>query len=357
MKARANDDDSGAIPPYPQEKLLIDAVPGMEGGRVVCTSVGLAQFAGAIALARPEAVVSCVYLDLYRAKLATEFWREGPGNLRIECGADLPEVEADVVAFPFSSGGEAELTRDLIQAGHQRLRLGGKMYAATENRKDKWLLEQLGKVFRKLECHPAKEGVLYVGTKTEPLKRVRNLGCEFAFRDRGRLIRAYSRPGVFSHRHLDTGARRLMDAMELGPGARVIDIGCGAGTVALAAACRREDVIVHAVDSNARAVECTRRGAEINGLSNLTVELNAAGGYAEAGSYDLALANPPYYASFRIAEHFLKTGQEALRPGGKIVLVTKLPAWYQENMPRWFQDVRIEEVKGYHVVRASRGGK
>jgi 16S rRNA G1207 methylase RsmC len=97
------------------------------------------------------------------------------------------------------------LTRDNIQAGHERLRPSGKMYAATDNPHDIWLSEQLHKVFRKLERHASTEGVLYVGTKTEPLKKVRNFSCEFAYRDCGRLIRAYSRPGVFSHRHIDPG--------------------------------------------------------------------------------------------------------------------------------------------------------
>lgn len=342
------------IPPYPQEQLLIDAIPRLAGDKLLCTSAGLAQFAVAAAQALPHAEVTCSYLDLYRAELAQAHWESLPQNLRLECSADLPNAEVDMVAFPFSSGGEAELTRDLIQAGHQQLRIGGKMYAATENRKDKWLLEQLGKVFRKLECQPSQAGVLYVGTKTEPLKRVRNLDCEFAFRDRGRLIRAFSRPGVFSHRHLDTGARRLMDEMELAADSKVIDIGCGAGTVALSAACRGSGVTVHAVDSNARAIECTKRGAELNDLPNVTAELNASGSYSAAGSYDLALANPPYYANFRIAEHFLMAGRNALRPGGRILAVTKSPAWYQENISRWFDQAEIREIKGYYVVEAVR---
>lgn len=350
----SNDDQPAAIPPYSQEQLLINAIPRMSAGRLICTSAGRAQFAVAAARAMPQATVTCTYLDLYRATLATDYWKDCPQNLRIECAADLPGDEAEVVAFPFSSGGEAELTRDLIQAGHERLRIGGQMYAATDNRKDEWLLEQLGKVFRKLECHPSATGVLYVGTKTEPLKRLRNLTCEFAFRDRGRLIRAFSRPGVFSHRHLDTGARRLMDQMELAPDARVLDIGCGAGTVALAAACRGEGVTVHSVDSNARAIECTNRGAALNELANVKSELNADGNYSGASSYDLALANPPYYASFRIAEHFLTAGQRALRPGGKILVVTKSPDWYQENLSRWFVNATIQEIKGYYVVDAVR---
>jgi 16S rRNA (guanine1207-N2)-methyltransferase len=335
--------------PYPQESLLIDAVAELSGQRVLCTSLGLAQFAAAAARAMPDAAVSCTYLDLYRATLALEYWHEKPANLRIECSADLSDEEADIVAFPFLSGGEAELTRDLLQTGHQRLRQGGRFYAATENRKDKWLGEQLQKLFRKLERRASSKGVLYVGTKTDPLKKVKNYACEFAFRDRGRLIRAYSRPGVFSHRHIDPGARHLIEEMDVQPGNRVLDIGCGTGTVSLAAAFRADGVKVHAVDSNPRAVQCTQRGSELNGLTNITIELNADGNFWGTGQYDLALANPPYYGGFRIARHFLTAGHAALRPGGTILVVTKQPDWYHGNMSEWFANVSMTERKGYFV--------
>ena len=326
----------------------------MSGDRVLCTSPGVAQFAVMAARAWPHAVVSCTFLDLYRANLALDHWQDLPGNLRIDCAADFPDDEVDVVALPFSASGEAELTRELIQAGHQRLRLDGRMYASTDNRDDVWLRDQLAKVFRKLERRPSSAGVLYVGTKTEPLKRKRNFACEFAFRDRGRLIRAFSRPSVFSHRSVDAGARQLLNEMQIDAGVHVLDIGCGAGVVALAAACRAEGVTVHAVDSNCRAVQCTQQGAELNGLTNLTTELNANGGYIGAGTFDLALANPPYYSSFRIAEHFLTAGRDALRVGGKILAVTKRPDWYQQNMSEWYDDVVVSERKGYYIVQGMR---
>lgn len=352
-------DGSGEIAPYPQERLLIEAVSEMGGWRVVCSSPGLGQLSGAVARAWPGAQVVAWYLDLYRAELARGYWNtavgERPENLAIECEADLPVGEADVVALPLSSRGEAELVWDLMQSGHERLELGGKLFASTENTEDSWLGEQLAKVFRKVERRGFENGVVYAAVKTKPLKKRKDYSCEFAFRDRGRLIKAVSRPGVFSHRHIDPGARRLIDAMEIADGLRVLDIGCGAGTVALAAASYGASVRVHAVDSNARAVECALRGAALNGLTNVTAELNASGGFAAAGEYDLALANPPYYSGFRIAEHFLAAGREALKVGGRMLVVTKHPAWYEENMPTWFEEVAMAERKGYVVFEGVKG--
>ena len=86
-------------------------------------------------------------------------------STQIVGATDSPDQEADIVAFPFSAGGEAELTgADLIQAGHERLRIGGRMYATTDNASDTWLHSQLTNVFSKLQlANHFSAGMLYVG--------------------------------------------------------------------------------------------------------------------------------------------------------------------------------------------------
>lgn len=351
------DDDATAsaseLPALAQEALLIELLDKSPGERVLCTSLGRAQLARA-SVATGRSSVACWYLDDYRAALAREAVRDEGNAPRFLCAADLPVGEVDLVALPTSSSGEAELTRELMQQGHERLAIGGLMLASTDNRSDRWLGDEMSKLFQSMRRHDSPRGTAYVATKTEPLKKLKSFTCEFAFRDAGRLIKAVSRPGVFAHRRIDPGARQLLAAMEVHAGERVIDIGCGSGTLSLAAALRAEGVLVHAVDSNARAVECTARGAALNALSNISVELNAHGPYAGRGTFDVALANPPYYASFRIAEHFLTNAREALRPGGRVWVVSKSAEWYAEQMPRWFDRIELIALKGYAIAQGVR---
>jgi 16S rRNA (guanine1207-N2)-methyltransferase len=196
--------------------------------------------------------------------------------------------------------------------------------------------------------------VCYIVEKTQEPARVRDFTCEIAFRDRDRLLRAVSRPGVFAHRRIDPGARHLLSAVDLAPDTRVVEIGCGSGCVSLGLAARDPSVHVHALDSAARAVACLREAAAENGLANVTVALDCEGTVPDPGSYDLALANPPYYGDFRIAERFVEAAHAALAPGGTLLIVTKQPSWYVEHLPRSWRNVAREEVKHYHLFEAVR---
>lgn len=338
------------------EQILVDFAAELPQGRVLCTSLGRGQFAAAAAQNRSDAVVCC-FLDQYSLKQAREFHAELPANLQLQCVADFPPDEVDVFALPTTAGGEAELVRDHLQSGLLRLRIGGTLLVTTDNRDDSWLHDELRKLFTKVTRRPAEQGVLYVATKTEPPRKIKNYECRFAFRDEGRLIQAVSRPGVFSHRRIDGGARALLRAATIEPGMRVLELGCGSGVVSLALALRAPDVQVQALDSNVRAVACAKLGAELNGLSNVTVTLNTAesepGEAISTASFDLVVANPPYFSNNRIAEIFARCAARALKPSGTALFVTKRAEWFQERLPELFAAIAVEPAGNYLVVRAT----
>ena len=244
------------------------------------------------------------------------------------------------------------------------LAIGGRLVTAIDNPRDTWLHGQLAETGETVRVRPVEQvkggpkpaTVAYGVEKTREPAKIRDFSCEVVFRDRERLLTAVTRPGVFAHRRIDPGARHLLNAVDVASDTSVLDIGCGSGCVALGIAARDPSLRVHALDSAARAVECTRRGAELNGLANLTVALEARGRVRDPGSWDLALANPPYYSDFRLAELFVESARLALAPGGTLLVVTKQPTWYVENLPRMWTNVAREEVKGYHLVEAVRPG-
>lgn len=322
--------------------------------RILCTTVGRAQAAAELAAQHPAATISCWFLDQFQERLAAEAVGDAHPNLQLACSADAPAGPFQLAVLPVSKSGEAELARDQLQAAVLALEIGGTLIAAVDNPRDQWLREQLSDLFAKVTVQQHDDAMVYVARKQAELRKVRDFRCEFTFRDQGRLLQAVSRPGVFSHRRLDAGARQLIDATEVTPGMRVLDVGCGAGTVAIALAARELSIHVHAVDGNARAVECTLAGAALNNLANITAEVNCSGVYSGAGEYDLAVANPPYYADNRIAELFVDAAHRSLRPGGQIVIVAKRADWYAETMPQAWDDVEDWPSKNYAIITARR---
>ncbi|MBL9090410.1 MAG: methyltransferase [Planctomycetaceae bacterium] len=352
----------GGPAPKTSERLLIEvwrqtATEAEPAANVLCTTQGRAQLARFAADRYPAANVRCSFLDLYHLRLAETAIADNGGRVRLVCEPDFPAEQIDVAALPLTSQGDGELARDQLQQAYEALRPDGLLLAATDNPRDVWLGEQVAALGGKVRRLGFDEGAVYAVRHTAPLKRRRDFRCEFAFRDRERLLAVESRPGVFSHRRIDPGARRLIDAMELRDGDRVLDIGCGWGAVAVAAAVRLPAITVEAFDSNARAVECTRGNSARNGVADRVAARLAADGRVERpGTFDVALGNPPYYANFRIAELFAASAYDALRPGGRLWMVTKFPDWYLANLPTRFADVEARELKGYVVVAGRRRG-
>lgn len=78
--------------------------------------------------------------------------------------------------------------------------------------------------------------------------------------------------GVFSHGRIDAGTKfLLLEAPPLPESGNLLDLGCGAGVMALTMARRRPGCRVWAVDVNARARRLTSDNATTLGLTNIRV--------------------------------------------------------------------------------------
>lgn len=335
------------------EQVLIESLPEAGEGPALCTSLGRGQVGRELAR-RGWSPVACWFLDLARHGAAEA---AGPlaDGLEFVCTENLPDAPVGCAALPIDHQGDGELTRDVIQQALLALEPTGTLWLATDNPKDRWLRELLKKLPLKVNPTASELGVVYRVRPEGPLKRVRDYGADFAFRFSERLFQVRSLPGVFAHRRVDLGARALLETLPPEPGARVLEVGSGLGAVSLGVASLDPQREVVALDSNARAVACTRANAAKNDLSNIRVLHTTAEAYRPEPEFDLVLANPPYYSKGKIASAFVDVAARALKPGGALHLVTKRPRDYQDIYERGFTDVEVEEVRGYHVLFGIRG--
>ncbi|MCP4782498.1 MAG: methyltransferase [Fuerstiella sp.] len=314
-------------------------------------------------------------------------------DIELFCMPDLPDGEFDTVILPTDSRASSELTRDVLQAIAARLKPHGRLIVSTNNARDHWLHKHLQATFGRITVFKDKQGICYIARQRESTAKAKDFRCEFAFRANmtgpdeisevsemssvsstasessitapegtARLIRCVSRPGVFSHRKIDAGARALIRSLSLlngqkskkskksRPPERIVEMGCGCGAVATATALEYPNAEVLAVDSHARAVQSTEATASLNEANNVSVLLTADGNIPNAGTWDLFLCNPPYYSDFRISEFFLQSAVQALTFGGKIHLVTKLTDWHQNRMIEIFANATVYRFGEYDVI-------
>jgi 16S rRNA (guanine1207-N2)-methyltransferase len=330
-------------PPYKSEQLLIER-PAPDFDRALVISPGRAQLAPHLAQVVPQGTIDVWFFDLFAARVAQTGFEHGLDRDRLDvlCSPDLPDHSYQFIAIPVLSRGEAELTRDLLQQAHQRLEVGGTLATAVDNENDSWLMNQMKELFSSVNSFRSPVGAAYLGKKKGPLKRVRKFTCQFAFRDQERLIQLVSEPGVFSHRRFDAGARQLLNACEIDDGDRVLDLGCGSGGVALAAAFQTSSD-VWAVDCNTRAIRCTELGAKLNRLTNVRTLLNADGKLNMNSQFELVLANPPYYSNHTISQRFVDTAWDCLVEGGALITVTKQGQWFE----RYYQHRDMDDIVSF----------
>lgn len=175
---------------------------------------------------------------------------------------------------------------------------------------------------------------------------------------RGIETHLMSAHGVFSHRGLDRGTELLIEAMEVGEGDTVLDLGCGYGAVAVAAVRLAVRGGIVATDVSARAVELCRVNLSAQ-PSSRTLVLQADGYAAfRPGSFDAIVTNPPIRAGWRVVFPLIDGAPEMLRPGGKFFAVGRARQGIDTLIRRVDAAFGNCEVvrrgSGYKVIRAQR---
>lgn len=165
----------------------------------------------------------------------------------------------------------------------------------------------------------------------------------------GAAFRLTTDRGVFSHGHLDTGTALLLrEAQAPATSGHLLDLGCGAGPIALTMALRSPQATVWAVDVNERALELTAANAAANGISNIRAVR------PEDVSADIDVAtmwsNPPIRIGKRQLHDLLLGWLPRLAPDGRADLVVQKHLG-ADSLHRWL------EQQGFAVRRrASRSG-
>ena len=163
--------------------------------------------------------------------------------------------------------------------------------------------------------------------------------------------------GVFSHGRLDTGTSLLVREAPTPPAeGDLLDLGCGAGPIALTLAKRSPAATVWAVDTNERARALAATNAERNRVGNIV----AASPDEVPGEIEFAAiwSNPPIRIGKAALHDLLLTWLPRLAPGGAAVFVVQKHLG-ADSLQRWlgeqgFPTERLASKAGFRLLGSVR---
>lgn len=295
--------------------------------------------------------------------------REHEGSVARTLGIDdeaggLAEGFGDALVWPRPHLGK-DFSVWCLARGALALRPGGTLWCAARKTKGaESLMDELGAMMGEVEVVTRERGYRLV--------RARRGAAFDAARARGHVATRYSiedpalpglslvsAPGVFSRRELDGGTRQLLAhaAGRAGASARVLDLGCGVGPLALWAAVRWPQARVVAVDSNLRAVALARENAARHGLAERVCVLASDGlaGATGLGPFALALVNPPTHAEPETLLRLCEDLRGAMAPDGVAMLVVSRAGRMTEQLVRTGGRVEAFDYPRFSVLEARWG--
>lgn len=160
--------------------------------------------------------------------------------------------------------------------------------------------------------------------------------------------------GVFSNRKVDSGSRYLLQ--EHPPisdeRANILDVGCGYGPIALAAAKRAPQATVWGLDVNARAIDLARRNAETNDIAN--AQFGTADDVPSELRFDVILSNPPIRIGKPALHALLTTWLDRLTPDGVAWMVVQKHLG-SDSLAEWLTaegwvTTRLGSRKGFRIL-------
>jgi 16S rRNA (guanine1207-N2)-methyltransferase len=295
-------------------------------------------------------------MDLYPAERLREALAELGSPGRVEAAADLWDLPADfqTLVYPAPKGGERELKIDMVEQAYHVLRPRGILAVPSPYAPDAFFPALLKKVFGKVHAPTAGGRTLFWAQRDGDRPRRRH-EVTFHVRHGEESLRFLSRPGTFAYGRFDDGSRALVSVMEVRPGDRVVDVGCGCGANGVLAG-RLAGASGHVAftDSNLRAVALAEHNARENGLASFEAVASSRVEGLPEGTFDVALANPPYIAQSAVAGLFALRARALLKRGGRLYLVTKQAHEVGPIVADVFGEAEVIPRGGYTIFRARR---
>ena len=182
---------------------------------------------------------------------------------------------------------------------------------------------------------------------------------EITFEINGITMKLLTDNGVFSKNNVDEGSYAFLKVLlPLDLGNRILDLGCGYGTIGLTLATAPEEARITLADVNPRAVALCERNAGLLNLSPRVTILQSDIYEKIEGPYDSIVVNPPIRAGKKVTYRMYEEAKQYLIDGGSLYIVIR-KAQGAESASKYIETIfgnvtLLKREKGYYIYRATK---
>lgn len=266
--------------------------------------------------------------------------------------ADVSEVSGNIAINILPYIPKQQLLYDLQAAAHLLEDKHSLAVNVTNRKINKYVHRLLSTVFEDIMAGTGYNG--WICKKAKKTVVVDPLFIDFIYYDPAtdKNIVLCGRSGLFATGRVDVGTDLLLKVLDADlSGQSLLDVGCGCGVIGTIAALRNATVTM--VDTDCRAVNCTRRGLKANGLQAKTY-IGDGAERMSSDQYDLVVSNPPTHAGSTRLIGLFQEIIRVLRPQGRLLLVLREQLNYEKWLDRMGKVVVVGAEHGYKVLQISK---
>ena len=168
--------------------------------------------------------------------------------------------------------------------------------------------------------------------------------------------------GVFSKSRVDEGSLAFLKVLlPLKLTGKILDLGCGYGTIGLTIAISSNEARVDLADINTRALALCERNAQELGLSQRVTILQSDIYENIEGPYDSIVVNPPIRAGKKVTYAMYEGAKQYLIDGGSLFVVIRKDQG-APSASKYIEDLfgnitLLKKDKGYYIYQAKKVNK
>ena len=163
--------------------------------------------------------------------------------------------------------------------------------------------------------------------------------------------------GVFSKSRVDEGSFAFLKVLlPLGLSGKILDLGCGYGTIGLTIAVASPEASITLADINTRALALCEKNAQELGLSQRVTILQSDIYEKIEGQFDSIVVNPPIRAGKRVTYAMYEGAKQRLIDGGSLFIVIR-KAQGAPSASKYIESLfgnitLLKRDKGYYIYQA-----